>query len=111
MATYASLSDQDKAVVQNTVQLIRSISGSMGKILNTLSAIAADTNATGLITLIDNAEVIPNQSALAGSDDMTKSEISAIWTTYVSLRTTFDTAGNRAAWSKAAGINNLLGNL
>ena len=111
MATYTSLSDQDKAVVQNTIQLIRSISGSAGKVMNTLKAIADDTNAIALLSSVDNTDTIPNQSGLAGSDDMTKAELLSIWTVFSSMRTSFDTVNNRAAWSKAAGINNLLGNL
>ena len=109
MATYASLSASDKAVVQNTVQLIRQTCGSTGRNFNSLAAIAADTNAIALITSIDAGDTIPNESGLAGADDMTRSELVAIWNDFSTMRTTHDTAGNRAAWSKAAGINNLVG--
>jgi len=109
MATYDSLSVADKAVVQNTVQLIRATCGSTGRTFNALAAIAADTNAIALITSIDPAEVIPNESGLAGADDMTRTELVNVWTDFTTMRTAHDTAGNRAAWSKAAGVSNLLG--
>jgi len=110
MATYASLSDSDKSVVQNTIQLIRSVSGSTGRAFNTMQAIADDTNAIALITSIDAGETIPNQSGLAGADDMTRAELVAVWTTLNAMKTTYDTPTNRAAWSKACGATNLLSN-
>lgn len=109
MATYASLSDQDKAVVQNTVNLIRAAAGAVAKTWNQLKAIADDSNATGLVTSIDASEVIPNSSGLAGSDDMTRTEVVNLYNLLNGIRTTNDTAANRAAMSKAAGINALLG--
>ena len=109
MATYDSLITADKAVVQNTVQLIRAVSGAVGRQFNTLNAIADDTNAINLILSVDAGEVIPNESGLAGADDMTRSELSEIWLDFIAMQTSHDTSGNRALWSKAAGINSLLG--
>ena len=110
MATYASLSASDKAVVQSTVQLIRAVSGSTARTFNSLKAIADDSNAIALITSIDAGDTIPNESGLAGADDMTRSEIVSIWNDFTTMKASHDTAGNRAAWSKAAGAPNLLGN-
>lgn len=110
MATYDNLSDSDKAVVQSTVQLIRAICGATGRNFNALAAIADDTNAIDLITSITPAsETIPNESGLAGADDLTRAELVAIWQDLSTMRTTHDVAANRAAWSKAAGAPNLLG--
>ena len=109
MATYASLSDADKAVVQNTVQLIRGLTGGVARQFNAQIAIAADANAIALITSIDAGDTIPNESGLSGADDMTRSELVSIWTELSTMKTTHDTPANRAAWSKAAGINALLG--
>ena len=109
MATYASLSDSDKAVVQSTVQLIRGLTGSFARNFNSLAAIAADTNAVNLILSIDAGDTIPNESGLAGADDMTRSELVSIYQDFVTMKTTHDDAAARAAWSKAAGIHALLG--
>jgi hypothetical protein len=108
MATYASLSDSDKAVVQNTVQLIRGMTGSFARNFNALNAIAADTNAINLILSIDAGDTIPNESGLAGADDMTRSELAAIYNDFVTMRDAHDDAAARAEWSKAAGINALI---
>ena len=109
MAAYDSLSDSDKAVVQNTVNLIRAGAGEVGRMFNHLAAIAADTNATGLVMSVDAGDTIPNTSGLAGADDMTRAELVTLYTFLNGIRTTGDTPANRAQMSKAAGINALLG--
>lgn len=109
MATYASLSDADKAVVQNTVNLIRAGAGELARIFNHVTAIANDTNAVALVTSVDAGDTIPNTSGLAGADDMTRTELVAVYNVLNNARTSIDTAGFRAQASKAAGINALLG--
>lgn len=109
MATYDSLSDQDKAVVQNTVNLIRAGAGEFAKVFNHLKAIADDTNAVALVQSIDSTETIPNTSGLAGADDLTQAEAVALYTDLNGIRSANDDASFRSAASKAAGINALLG--
>lgn len=109
MALYSELSAQDQAIVQNTVNLLRSGAGEIARVFNHLKAIADDANAVALVTSLDASEVIPNESGLAGADDLTRTEVVALYTALNSIRTTNDTAQNRAAWSKAAGINGMLG--
>lgn len=109
MATYASLNPDDKAIVDNTVNLIRASAGEIARVFNHLIAIANDSNAVNLVLSVDAAEAIPNTSGLAGSDSLTRAEVVALYTALNAIRTANDTAGNRAAWSKAAGINGMLG--
>jgi NADH:ubiquinone oxidoreductase subunit D len=109
MPVYADLNDEDKKIVDNTVNLIRASAGEIARMFNHLVAIANDTNATGLVTSLDADAVIPNTSGLAGSDELTRAEVVAIYTALNGIRTTHDTGANRAAWSKAAGINAMLG--
>lgn len=108
MATYASLSTTDKAIVDNTTNLLRASAGELARILNRIKAITDDTNATGLVTSLDNGQVIPNTSGLAGADDLTKEEVVSLYTLLNGIKTTYDTTQNRAALSKAAGINAIL---
>lgn len=109
MATYDELSSTDKEVVQNAVNLIRAGCGEIGRLFNHLIAIDNDSNALALVSSIDDGETIPNTSGLAGADDLTKAEVVAIWQALNTIRGANDTSANRAAWSKAAGINALLG--
>jgi predicted RNase H-like nuclease len=109
MATYASLGVTDKAVVDNTVNLIRGSCSDLAKIFNRIKSIVEDTNATGLVVSLDNGEVVPNTSGLAGADDLTKEEVIALFNFLSGIRTTNDTAENRDDMSKAAGINAMMG--
>lgn len=109
MATYANLSPADKAIVDNTVNLIRGAAGSMAAAWTRIKAIADDTNAVGLVTSLDAGQVIPNTSGLAGADDLTKEDVVAVWQIVNGIRAANDNAANRAAMSKAAGVNAILG--
>ena len=109
MGLYNDLSPSDKAVVQNTANLIRASIGSLGNGWNVIKAIADDANAVALVTSIDAGDTIPNTSGLAGADDMTRTELVAMYNLLKSIRDTNDTTNNRNAMSKAAGINALLG--
>lgn len=108
MALYSELSAEDQAVVQNTINLIRAAAGERARAWNRQKAIADDSNAIALITSIDPGETIPNTSNLAGADDMSRSELVSLWNTIELDRTANDDATNRAAMSKAAGINAMI---
>jgi len=110
MATYAELSAEDRAIVDNTINLIRSSAGEMARVWNHVAAIAADTNAVGLITGLDAAGEIPYVGgSLPGADGLTRTEVVAVYNLLDGIRSTNDTPANRAKMSKAAGINALLG--
>lgn len=109
MATYASLNAEDKKIVDNTVNLIRGAASLVFRSFNRIKAIADDSNATGLVLSIDPNEVIPNTSSLPGSDELTRTEIVTLYNLINGIRTTNDTAPNRASASKAVGADNLMG--
>lgn len=109
MATYDSLSNSDKAVVQNTVNLIRAASGERARAWNRQRGIADDANAIAIITSIDAGDTIPNTSGLAGADDLTRAEVVALWNLLELDRTANDTTANRNKIAKACGINSTLG--
>ena len=107
--TYAELSPSDQAIVSNVDRLIRASIGEKAKGWNRVRAIADDSNAVALMASIDAGAVIPNTSGLAGADDLTRTELVALYNLLNADRTTNDTAQNRAAMSKGAGINAMLG--
>jgi hypothetical protein len=109
MALYSELPTADKAIVNNAANLIRAGCGELARIFNHVKAIADDANAVALVTSIDAGDTIPNASGLAGADDLTRTELVAAYTLLNTIRTTYDTSQNRAAMSKAAGINAMLG--
>lgn len=105
MTIYANLNPSDKGIVDNTTNLVRGAAAELAQIFNRIKAIADDSNATGLITALDAGQVIPNTSGMAGADDLTREETVSLYNLLNGIRTTNDTAPNRAAMSKAAGIN------
>lgn len=107
--TYEELSPSDRGIVDNVANLIRASIGEKAKGWNRVKAIADDTNAIAIMTSIDAGAVIPNTSGLAGADDLTRTELVALYNLLNADRTTNDTAQNRAAMSKGAGINAMLG--
>lgn len=113
MATYASLGPEDKAVVDNFTNILRSACGEAARLMNHLKALKDDANAVALFTTIDGTENVPNMSGLAGADIMTKTELQALYTNFISgassMLTVHDTVANRNAWTKAAGIANMIG--
>lgn len=108
MGLYSELDPQDKAIVDNTTNLIRGACGELAGIWNRIKAIADDTNATGLVMGLDTGEIIPNTSGLAGADDLTKDEVVEMFQLLNGIRTTNDTTTNRNKMSKAAGINAMM---
>lgn len=109
MGLYNNLNPTDKAIVDNTANLVRGAAAEMARIWNRIEAIAADSNAVSLVTGLDAGEIVPNTSGLAGADDLTKEELVSLFNLLNSIRTTNDTTVNRQAMSKAAGINAMLG--
>ena len=117
MATYASLSPEDKAVLQNGMNLIRAAAGEICRHFNHQIALSKDANLQAILASVDNTEVIPNTSGLGGADDMTKQELSNLYTYIANMRVivgTYPTGRGespefRAAASKAAGVNAMLG--
>ena len=92
MATYDSLSAEDKAVVDNFTNTMRSSAGEFARLLNHLQAIAEDTNAVAIFTTLDNTEVIPNKSGLAGADSATKLELQGVYTNFNTALTSHNTS-------------------
>jgi hypothetical protein len=67
-----------------------------------------DNRIQAMFTKLAAGDVIPNGSNLAGAQAMTKSEVTAILTTFGALLTTNNTAANRAQYAKAIGGVNMI---
>lgn len=112
MATYASLGQEDKAVVDNFTNILRAACGECARLMNHLTALQNDSNAVTIFNTIDSTESVPNMSGLAGADSMLKSELVTIYQELIGGGTsllTKNTTANRNLWTKAAGIANMIG--
>ncbi len=117
MASYASLSPEDQAILQNGVNMIRAAAGEICRHFNHQIALSQDANLLAILAQVDAGETIPNTSGLGGADSMTKQELSDLYVYIGKMRAVTgtyptgegDNAGFRAAASNAAGVNALLG--
>lgn len=118
MATYASLTDEQKNILQNMTNLLRSWAGETGRTNNHGEAINDDYNAqtSVILTSLDAGEVIPNTSGLAGAASLTKEEVTTLVSHVQNMQADmsthtsgFNTAALRQAWTKAAGAANMIG--
>lgn len=105
MPTYNDLNEVQKRIVDNLSGLLRSAARKQAQLHNLVKAVANDPNAIAVMRTIDLAELIPNKTNLAGSDNLTRQELQQIYTDLKTLMDNNDTAANRALWTKAAGIN------
>jgi hypothetical protein len=108
MATYASYTQNQKDIVDNTAEEIRGAAISLLKIWELVERIAGDANAVALMTGLDVGEILANRKGRAGAADLTRTEVVNLYNLLNGIRTTNDTAANRNLITKATGITSLL---
>lgn len=118
MATYASLTREQKGILQDFTNLCRSWAGEQARVNNHADAINTTYNAqvVTILSSLDVGEIVPQTSGLNGAASLTKEEVttlvSHIQNMLADMRTHtsgFNTATLRQAWAKAAGAANLIG--
>lgn len=118
MATYDSLTQEQKDLLANFTNLARSWAGEQGRTNNHADAVDTSWNAniSAIVTSLDAGEVIPNASGLKGAQSLTKEEVTTLVSHMQNMLSDmsshtagFNTAALRQVWSKAAGPDNLIG--
>jgi hypothetical protein len=109
MAAYDSLSAEDKAVIDNFTNVMRSTAGEVARVFNHMAAIAEDVNAVSIFVSLDADEIIPNRSGLAGADSMTKAQLLAVFNNFGTMETVNNTTSAREVWTQMCGIVNMIG--
>ena len=74
---YADLTTEQKASVQAMCQLVRPLSGELGRLLEKFQAVVAGYvgNVETILGELQASDVIPNQSGLAGAESLTKEQL------------------------------------
>lgn len=109
MATYDSLTADEKDDIQYVTNQIRAHYGSLARFLVVLDGIRIDALARGYIGLInglDASEVVPNTSGLGGSEDLTKEDLQQAVSDMNNLLITYNTDERRQVYSLMAGSVN-----
>jgi hypothetical protein len=114
MATWASLTPQQQATVQATVNLLRPYLGALSHELNTANDIGIQYGAgsQAIVATLAGTEIIPNTSGLAGAQDLTQSQFMSLITVLLTIGATangatgsYNTPFYRNLYMLAAGIN------
>lgn len=118
MATYDSLTAEQKGILSAYLNLIRAWTGEQARANNHADAANSqyNANASAILSTLDTGEIIPNASGLNGASSLTKEEaitltshMQNILTNMSSHTAGFNTAALRVTWAKATGADNIIG--
>ena len=107
MATYASLTDEQKQILAAFERNARGWINSYASLLAQARALIAAADASGgprdIVTSLDNGEVVPNSSGIAGAHDLTKQELAAVVGFFDEIILNSDNDADRQLFAKASG--------
>ena len=107
MATYQSLTDEQKAILAAWERNARGWTNSLARLLIEAKQLIAAADATGgprdIVTSLDPGEVVPNSSGLAGAHDLTKQELAEVVALLDEVIANNDNDPDRQLMAQAAG--------
>jgi len=111
VATYASLTAEQKDILGELTTQLRAFAGEFAK-MNTKAAVLVDdwnAQVSVIVASLDTGEVIPNVSGLAGAASVTKEEVTALAATQLAnLLAAYNTDSARELYVKLAGPANVI---
>lgn len=118
MATFAELTDEQQAAVQQLAVAVRKFSGELARLGNHGRAVANlyAGNVENILSGVGDNDVIPNASGYANSQSLTKTELVNLIGYLMVLSDTGDNVSgsynsnyHRGLYAKAAGVDNIVG--
>jgi hypothetical protein len=107
---YAELTAEQKNVLSEYVRLLRAWCGEQARTNNHGQALNSDyAQVQAVLAELQDTDVITDGSGLAGAGQLTKAEVVSLTAQSQGILATYDTAGLRQAYAKAAGPGNLIG--
>lgn len=115
---YSSLSPEDKAAVQDLALFVRAVAGELARIGNHGRSASAKYvgNIETILGALQDSDLIPNESGLAGAQSITKAEFVNLVGYLITISATADNATgsyntnyHRGLYAKAAGVANMNG--
>jgi hypothetical protein len=107
MATWASLTPEQQAVVSNWQNLQRGWANLQAKANDLGQQVDTAYNAQVSPLSLGNTEVIPNTSGLAGAQSLVYGDAVSIEAHIQAIATTYNDTNHRQLWAKACGAGNL----
>ena len=107
MATYASLTAEQKARLSEYDLLARPLAGELAQLMTRLQACVDlyNNDVSAILTALDNGEVIPIEGGLADAAQMTDLDHVTLQSYYQGV-VTYNSAAHRANYVQAAGAAN-----
>lgn len=114
---YADLTVEQKASVQAMCQLVRPLSGELGRLLEKFQAVVSyySGNVETILGELQASDDVPNESGLAGAQDLTKEQLVNLVGYMITMSATpdgsagsYNTNYHRALYAKACGPGNLI---
>jgi Uma2 family endonuclease len=113
MAAYESLTAEQKLVVKECVNPLRSVIGELARLCN--HALAIDAKWTGnvetIIASLDEGEIVPDESTYQDSEPLTKEQIQSLVGYILAIGSTstgYATDYHRGLYVRAAGVYEVL---
>ncbi len=107
MATYASLTAEQKARLSEYDPLARGLAGELARLMTRLQACVDlyNNDVSAILTLLDNGEVVPIEAGLADAAEMTDLDHVTLQSYFQGV-VAYNTAAHRANYVQAAGAQN-----
>lgn len=107
---WADLSPEEQGIVGEYTRLIRAWCGEQARTNNHGQALNSDyAQVQAIFAKLQDSDLIADGSGLAGAATLTKAEVVSLTAQSQGILATYDTAGVRQAFAKAAGPGNLIG--
>ena len=109
---YEDLTTEQKQSLQDWLNgVVRPWSGEQARCNNHADVANTDYNGSIIAILgeLSDADMIPNESGLAGSTSLTKAEVVSIVSHIQGVLGSYNSGPHRQLWAKSAGETNLIG--
>ena len=109
MATWASLTAEQKDIVLENDRQLRAAVGAYARALEGMDSVVAhyDASASALVASLDPGEVIPHDSGLAGVVSSDETFYAAVLASLTTTLANDNAAGDRQNYAKLAGPSNI----
>ncbi|MFA5053573.1 MAG: hypothetical protein WC565_05925 [Parcubacteria group bacterium] len=108
--SFSELTPEQQNVLGEYVRLLRAWSGEQARTNNHGQALNSDyAQVQAVLAELQDSDVIADGSGLAGAGQLTKAEVVSLTAQSQGLLASYDQAGQRQAYAKAAGPGNLIG--
>ena len=111
MATYASLTQDEKNQLHALLAQVRAFAGTLARDMHKAQVLDDSWDATisTIVATLDVGAVIPNESGLAGAAPLTREEFEQMMNVNIpALLTTYNTPAARQLYAKYAGPGNII---